>query len=65
MMDTFAEHSAERRRRGTSVAAGLWEVPVADFLATVLAKAAVMLVEALVIRLINAFAAGRTGVATA
>ena len=32
---------------------------MADFLATVLAKAAVMLVEALVMRLIEAFAAGR------
>jgi hypothetical protein len=63
MTDTFAEHSAERRRRGPSVAAGLWEVPVADFLATVLAKAVVMLVEALVIRLVNAFAAGRVATA--
>jgi hypothetical protein len=62
-MDTFAEHSGERRRRGTSVAARLWEVPVADFLATVLAKAAVMLVEALVIRLVNAFATGRVATA--
>jgi hypothetical protein len=63
MTDTFDAHSAERRRRGTSAAAGLWEVPVADFLATVLAKAAVMLVEALVIRLVNAFAAGRVATA--
>jgi hypothetical protein len=52
-----------RRRYGTSVVARLWEVPVADFLATVLAKAAVMLVEALVIRLINAFATGRVATA--
>jgi hypothetical protein len=63
MTDTFAEHSAERRRYGTSVAARLWEVPVADFLATVLAKAAVMLVEALLIRLVNAFATGRLAAA--
>ena len=61
--DTFAEHSAKRRRRDTSVGARLWEVPVADFLATVLAKAAVMLVEALVIRLVNAFATGRLATA--
>jgi hypothetical protein len=32
---------------------------VADFLATVLAKAAIMLVETLVMRLIEAFSAGR------
>jgi hypothetical protein len=63
MTDMFAEHSAERRRRGTSVATRLWEVPVADFLATVLAKAAVMLVEALVMRLVNAFATGRVATA--
>jgi hypothetical protein len=63
MSDTFAEHSAKRRRRGTSVAARLWEVPVADFLATLLAKAAVMLVEALVIRLVTALAAGRVATA--
>jgi hypothetical protein len=46
-----------------SAAVGLWEVPVADFLATVLARAAVMLVEALVIRLVNAFATGRVATA--
>jgi hypothetical protein len=63
MTDIFAEHSAKRRRRGTSVGARIWEVPVADFLATVLAKAAVMLVEALVIRLVNAFATGRLAAA--
>jgi hypothetical protein len=63
MTDTFAEHSAERRRRGTSVAARLSEVPVADFLATVLAKMAVMLVEALVIKLVSAFVSGRVATA--
>jgi hypothetical protein len=36
---------------------------VADFLATVLAKAAIMLVEALVIRLISAFATRRVATA--
>jgi hypothetical protein len=36
---------------------------MADFLATVLAKAAVMLVEALVMRLIEAFAGGRVATA--
>jgi hypothetical protein len=36
---------------------------MADFLATVLAKAAVMLIEALVIRLINAFATARVATA--
>jgi hypothetical protein len=36
---------------------------MADFLATVLAKAAVMLVEALVIRLIHAFATARVATA--
>jgi hypothetical protein len=36
---------------------------VADFLATVLAKAAIMLVEALVMRLIEAFATGRVAAA--
>jgi hypothetical protein len=36
---------------------------VADFLATVLAKAAVMLIEALVLRLVEVFAAGRAATA--
>jgi hypothetical protein len=36
---------------------------VADFLATVLAKAAIMLVETLVMRLIEAFSAGRVATA--
>jgi hypothetical protein len=36
---------------------------VADFLATVLAKAAVMLIEALVTRLIEAFAGSRVATA--
>jgi hypothetical protein len=36
---------------------------VADFLATVLAKAAVMLVETLVMRLIEAFTRGRVATA--
>jgi hypothetical protein len=36
---------------------------MADFLATVLAKVAVMLVEALVARLVTAFATGRVATA--
>jgi hypothetical protein len=36
---------------------------VADFLATVLAKAAIILVETLVMRLIDAFSAGRVATA--
>jgi hypothetical protein len=50
-------------RRAARAGPYFQEVPVADFLATVLAKAAVMLIEALVTRLIEAFAGSRVATA--